>query len=375
MRWLVVNTDYPEFIKQLYTQQLGLERRSYAEQWRARVESLFGVADFYSAHLRELGHEAWDVIANCEPMQRQWARERGLRCARKPWALPTLRWRNWWATPTLRWEKRRDWLYDILEAQLKAYRPDVLYCMAIETLGSDFLRRTRPYYRLAVGQHAAPLPTHDIAAYDLMLSSLPNLVEHFRRQGLRSALLRLAFEPRVLEHLGNGGQRYDIAFVGGLGGPHERGTRTLEQLACRHAVRVWGYGRERLGADSPLQAVCAPPVWGLEMYRVLHAARIVFNRHIDIAGNYANNMRLYEATGVGSLLLTDAKENLDELFAPGREVVAYHSLDECVALAGHYLQCTTERDALARAGQARTLHEHTWPRRMCELAEIVGHYL
>jgi len=276
--------------------------------------------------------------------------------------------------PTLR-KERRAWLYDVLEAQLKAYRPDVLYCMAIETLGSDFLRRVKPYYRLAVGQHAAPLPAHDISAYDLMLSSLPNLVAHFRGQGLRSELLRLAFEPRVLQGLGDGGPRYDIAFVGGLGGPHERGTQMLEQLARRHAVRVWGYGRERLAADSPLQAVCQPPVWGREMYRVLHASRIVFNRHIDIAGDYANNMRLYETTGVGSLLLTDAKENLGELFATGREVAAYDSIDECVELASHYLECAAERDALARAGQERTLREHTWAHRMRELVAIVARYL
>ncbi len=372
MKWLIVNTDYPQFMRQHYAQHPGLEHRGHAEQWRARVDSLFGVADFYSTHLRELGHEAWDVIANCEPMQRQWARERGLRCSRE---------RNWrlrlrgGLVPWPRRERNRDWLYDILEAQLKAYRPDVLYCMAIETLGSDFLRRVKPYYRLAVGQHAAPLPAHDISAYDLMLSSLPNLVAHFRRQGLRSELLRLAFEPRVLAHLGNGGQRYDIAFVGGLAGPHERGTQMLEQLARRHAVRVWGYGRERLRPDSPLQAVCQPPVWGLEMYRVLHAARIVFNRHIDIAGDYANNMRLYETTGVGSLLLTDAKENLGELFATGHEVAAYDSLDECGELARHYLAHATEREALARAGQARTLQEHTWAYRMRELVDIVGRYL
>ena len=369
MKWLVVNTDYPEFIRRLYAEHPGLERENYEQQWRTRVESLFGVADFYSTHLRELGHEAWDVIANCEPMQKQWAREHGLACGRDT------RWRLRLRGGLLPWparERNRRWLYDILEAQLRAYRPDVFYCMAIETLGSDFVRRAKQYCRLAIGQHAAPLPAHDIAAYDLMLSSLPNLVDHFRRQGLRSEFLRLAFEPRVLQHLGNGSPRHDVVFVGGLGGPHERGTQMLEQLARRHAVRVWGYGRERLNADSPLRAVCQPPLWGLEMYRELRAARIVFNRHIDIAANYANNMRLYEATGVGTLLLTDRKDNLAELFEPGGEVIAYGSPEECVELAGHYLAHHDEREDLARAGQARTLREHTWPHRLRELVDVVG---
>ena len=44
-----------------------------------------------------------------------------------------------------------------------------------------------------------------------------------------------------------------------------------------------------------------------------------------MAKSYANNMRLYEATGVGALLVTDWKENLGEMFEPGKEVVAYRS--------------------------------------------------
>ncbi len=372
MRWLIVNTDYPDFTRDWYRAHPGLERASYDAQWRSRVESLFGVADFYSTHLRELGHEAWDVIANCEPIQRRWAREHGLACGRdRHWRF---RLRGGWV-PWLTRERRRRWLYDILEAQLKAYRPDVLYSMAIETLGSDFVRVAKRYCRLAIAQHAAPLPAHDIGAYDLMLSSLPNLVDHFRQQGLRSELLRLAFEPRVLEHLTSRPRPYDIVFVGGLGGPHETGTRMLEGLARRHAVRVWGYGRERLGAASPLRGMCQPPVWGLEMYRVLRGARIVFNRHIDIAANYANNMRLYEATGVGTLLLTDRKDNLARLFEPGREVVAYGSPEECTELASHFLAHDEERERIAHAGQMRTLREHTWAQRMRELVELVGRHL
>ena len=45
---------------------------------QAWVESLFGVADFYSGNLRKLGHEAWDIRINNEFMQKAWAREHGV---------------------------------------------------------------------------------------------------------------------------------------------------------------------------------------------------------------------------------------------------------------------------------------------------------
>ncbi len=44
MRFLILNTDYPEFLRWLYAQYPGLEKQPYEEQTRVRVErpSAFG---------------------------------------------------------------------------------------------------------------------------------------------------------------------------------------------------------------------------------------------------------------------------------------------------------------------------------------------
>ena len=84
MRILLVNTDYPDFTRWLYARHAGLESRSYDEQLRVRYESLFGVADFWSRALRELGHEAHDLYVNVAPLQGRWAAEHGIRPARGP---------------------------------------------------------------------------------------------------------------------------------------------------------------------------------------------------------------------------------------------------------------------------------------------------
>jgi spore maturation protein CgeB len=86
-------------------------------------------------------------------------------------------------------------------------------------------------------------------------------------------------------------------------------------------------------------------------------------------------MRLYEATGCGALLLTDAKDNLGDLFEVGKEVVAYRSGAEAAELVRHYLANSKERIAIARAGQQRTLATHSYRQRMAELVEILGRHL
>ena len=85
-------------------------------------------------------------------------------------------------------------------------------------------------------------------------------------------------------------------------------------------------------------------------------------------------MRLYEATGMGALLITDWKQNLHELFEPGTEVVTYRSVEECVELIRHYLAHPAERETIARAGQARTLRDHTYRQRVEEMVSIIEPY-
>jgi spore maturation protein CgeB len=77
-------------------------------------------------------------------------------------------------------------------------------------------------------------------------------------------------------------------------------------------------------------------------------------------------MRLYEATGTGALILTDAARGLGDLFAAD-EVATYDSPDDLVEKARHYLDHDEERMCVARAGQERTLREHTYRARMAEL--------
>ena len=114
---------------------------------------------------------------------------------------------------------------------------------------------------------------------------------------------------------------------------------------------------------------------GLDMYRALASSYITLNRHINVAENNANNMRLYEATGVGSMLITDKKDNLNDLFEIDKEVVVYSSKEEAAELIHYYLEHPKEAEKIAKAGQARTLREHTYAQRMQELVPILKRHL
>jgi spore maturation protein CgeB len=144
----------------------------------------------------------------------------------------------------------------------------------------------------------------------------------------------------------------------------------LEDLARRTDIAIWGR-MDSVPEDSPLWARYRGPAWGRDMYNVLARSKITINQHIDIAEGHANNMRLYEATGVGALLLTDWKEDIGDIFTPGREIATYSSADECIDLINYYRTHETERAAIAAAGQQRTLSEHSFDKRVAELLAIL----
>ena len=208
-----------------------------------------------------------------------------------------------------------------------------------------------------------------------MLTSFPHFVERFRAAGVRAEYLRIGFDPRVLGRLeveGAERERHEAVFVGALNRTqHSSGNAVIERAAARAPIEFWGYDAAGWPESSPIRARYNGEAWGIDMFRVLYESKVALNRHIEVAERYANNMRLYEATGVGTMLLTDEKQNLDELFVPGREIATYRDEDELVERLNHYLEHDDERREIAAAGQARTLREHTYRHRMQELLAIL----
>jgi len=378
MKFLIVNTDYSDFLGWLYSKHPGLENRPYEDQMQVRIETLFGVADFLSSNLQKLGHEAWDVYANNEHMQRAWAEEHGVSLE------PEITWRFRLRRGIIPWISRhkdcQTWFYAILAAQIKHYRPDVLLNWAMDGISTSFLLELKEYVRLLVGQGEPPvlLNERDWSVYDLVLPPSEGMVDYFREGGVKTEMLRFGFGSEVLSRFRPDLQRMvPITFVGSMGKSHSK-RRQLLQRVCEHFehdIDIWGPDGDNPNLAPPIRNCYRGCAWGKDFYQILFSSKITLNCHIDVAGEFADNMRLFEATGVGVLLLTDWKVNLHKMFEPGKEVIAYHTPEECAELIQYYLEHDEERKAIARAGQQRTLREHTYYHRMQELVDIVRRYL
>lgn len=121
---------------------------------------------------------------------------------------------------------------------------------------------------------------------------------------------------------------------------------------------------------------CRPPLFGTPMYQQLKNSKVTAH----ISGNFflyrhACAIRLFQATGVGTCLITDHASNLSHLFDQDREVVTYASLDECKEKINYLITHDKERENIACAGQKRTLKDHTAYNRCLELDSTIQELL
>ena len=146
----------------------------------------------------------------------------------------------------------------------------------------------------------------------------------------------------------------------------------LETISSQMPLKVWGYGGHHLPNDSNLRLCWQGEAWAEDMYSLLATSKITINRHIDIAERYANNMRLFEATGMGCCLLTDNKCNLPELFEPDHEVITYKSATDAIGKIRDLQNSPTSIKTIAENGQLRVLKDHTYSKRMSLLCHLIN---
>ncbi len=323
MKIIFLNIYYEEFLKAHYAKN-NIANLSYLEQWESIQGTMFGDSDFYSRGMSKQGWETHDLITNCKPLQMQWAKE------------------NEYSQNSPIWVQ-----------QIRKYKPDVVYAQGLWLINNETHAAIKNYYKLIVGQVGSALDSFETNRYDLMFTAIVPYVDRFRDVGVPAHYLPLAFEPRVLEKLGELERDIPISFVGQLTSGHSRRKAVLDALSKEFDVQQF-IGKK----------------WGMDMFEIMARSYIAINCNIDVEIDYVGNMRLYEATGCGALTLTDEGINLGELFEDD-ELLKYRNPEEAIELVRYYFENKKEGELIAAKGQKRTITDHTYEQRMSIVADVL----
>jgi|GEM_PF-630918 len=140
-------------------------------------------------------------------------------------------------------------------------------------------------------------------------------------------------------------------------------------LVHEHPLK-WIYEKEKPLRELYPSRVKRQPVNGSDYYRLLAESKIVLNLHRDEDADIGN-IRCYEATGLGSCLVTDRGEDLKALFDIENDIVTVNSVEECIEKVNYLLAHPEEMERIAKNGQRTTLARHTVAHRCAVIAKTL----
>jgi len=229
----------------------------------------------------------------------------------------------------------------------------------------------------------------DMIGFDCVFTSFPWLVGHLRKLGQRCEYMPLAFgEPIVCRTLNPDGddrprpegqmaasnheRDLPLTFVGGLGHSHiwERGEKCLTAVAeAFDEFKWWGYAGPHL--SDALRASHQGEAWGYDYFNILLRSEITINRHGEIARGFANNMRLFEATGCGACMITEHSPNIGDFFKPSVECLTYQSPDDLVYAIRSIQGVDGASRIIAARGHRRCLADHCYENRLPQFIDVL----
>lgn len=358
MRFVQILSFYHAYVQGWYAKNPHLAAAPYQVQLDALLGDGFSGAHYFAEALRRMGCDAHTIIANCTELQSAWAREHGVVLSGQTSCS------------------------DILRAQVTALRPDILFVSDPISYDSRFIRAlsTRPPF-VAGWRSASIPPWSDFTEFDLMLSTDTTTPVLARKHGARATEHFIpGFPEWIADGVRNEAKTHDVVFCGQLTSEHRTRVELIEQLSF-YATNTGDFTPaffvQRNGSfDMPsAEAFLYPARWGLDFYREIKRGKIGINNVIDFANGESGNMRQFEVTGSGTLLITPSHPNLSKHFTPGTEVETYECFEELVEKINYYNSHEKEREGMARRGQERCLREHGLMTRAEELVEVLRRFV
>ena len=98
--------------------------------------------------------------------------------------------------------------------------------------------------------------------------------------------------------------------------------------------------------------------WVEDMYSILSMSQITINS-ISISRKLCMQHATIRSHRYGSMLVTDQKSNLANLFKIDEEIVAYNNPEEAAEKIRYLINNPEVARQIAKAGQDRTLKDHT----------------
>lgn len=184
----------------------------------------------------------------------------------------------------------------------------------------------------------------------------------------RGQRLQLSGEVAALQQ-----QRPQLALWDALGAATFEATRTyrMKLLRALPSACLTVFGDAGWQGALPAAAAIEPTVaYGPDLASVYRRSEVSLNA-TSLQMPTAVNQRVFDVPLAGGFVLSDAQQDLQNLFAVGSEAITYNSADELADLAQFYRHRPQLRRTITRQAQRRIRACHTYRHRLQTLLEAM----
>jgi len=333
-----------------------------------------------------------------------------------------------WAKENKFTPKSNNSIFEIGLEKIKRFKPNIIFTFApLDYKSNGFIDEL--IYSLSkkpklIAWYGANCGDEEIfRSYDFTLSNSKHLVNSLRKKDIKSDFLQHSFDPIILDKIIIPEKRINkVAFFGNLDvttGDFRERTKLLEGISKKtNLIDIYGdhikptrkerskhsllLSRQRISKsinkivsnnriknwsdeknlpptpwslDKEFCSRIHPPLYGQQMLQKLSSYRIALNYHNRHTGDYACNMRLFEATGLGCALITDHKSDLHEHFETEKEILSYKNKNELVGCIELLINDPNLANKLSVEAQSKTLNEFNTEKQILILLEILNQQL
>lgn len=375
LKFLRISSAYPSFLQQFEDQNIRkLENYDYKKSLEIYFEENYSVSNNISNELKKLDYKCFEIISNFTKLQNKWLKEFGKNNSDK----------------------------DILLQQIDFYKPNILFLGNAELAKKNFINKIRKFHfiKLILIFHCAPTNKkilenlHNVDGIITCTEGYKRIYEKLFNKKIH--LMHHAYQFKNLVEWSK--KSIDITFIGSIflnKNLHYNRVDLVYSLMKKFKNSyvslnfskkfIFTYFISFIRAIINLSLFKDPsfyykilyiysfskkPVFGNKMHQILSKTKILLNTHIADT-EYAGNMRLFEGTGNGCLVITDYRKGLDDLFEIGKEIDTFGDKKDLINKCFKYLNDFKLSKTISMSGQQRTCKDHNYKERIRNLDKFI----
>jgi glycosyltransferase involved in cell wall biosynthesis len=280
----------------------------------------------------------------------------------------------------------KNWLNEILAAQIEYFQPDVVYT-GNYILFDKKVKRYLPKAKLYALWNASPMQKNiNLSHFDVGLSFNSVYLDILLDKGINNVEKNTFYiDPNIKNRLKamNFTKDIDISFVGRYAPMFKDRNQFLYDVYStfknKYNVKYYLLTHKRFRGLFPvipwkLLRAYKKPVFLEEMFKVYARSKIILNSHSNITGEHKGNMRVFEVLGSGSFMLSDHgvyPPYLEE----GKDYVTYKNNHDMIDKIEYFLKNDKEREEIGNNGHAKVAKHYSTETGTKNLKKIFAKYL